>query len=463
MPKFYKREIKEWAITIPIKDLLDSLGESYIKSGKEWRWNRHDSVTFKNNLWFQHSTQKGGNSVSLLTIFFDQDYDEAVEYLLDNFRGIKFENEETQYEVDTTAFEVPEAADNNRTLFAYLIRERFISPEVIGAFVRKKLIYQGKHFGNIVFVGHNENVEVVFAHVRGVRPTKGGNSFKKTVNGSDWEHGFRWEGTSDTLFVFEAPIDMLAYITLHQKNWRNHSYIAQCGTSSIFLHAYLKEHPHIKNIVYALDHDIAGNTAARRMMKEVKQKYGDMISQSIQQSSYKDWDEDLKALNGKEAIPAEDDVMNQMMQRAFDRIISSSNYVVVAPKDFMDQYSKILMLYSKKTAATINSYEQLINKAYWLKANEVGTGDTSLNVDVARLVENYSYATDQKKAYQQISDTIKELKPYFSNMLSKRDSRYGELLDELLMNSINIVVLSYPQLFEPRQERSQGLCMMQSM
>ena len=58
MPKFYTREIKEWATTIPIKDLLDSLGESYVKSGKEWRWNRHDSVTFKHNLWFQHSTQK---------------------------------------------------------------------------------------------------------------------------------------------------------------------------------------------------------------------------------------------------------------------------------------------------------------------------------------------------------------------------------------------------------------------
>lgn len=463
MPKFYKREIKEWAITIPIKDLLDSLGESYIKSGKEYRWNRHDSVTFKNNLWFQHSTQKGGNSVSLLTTFFDQEYDEAVEYLLDNFRGVKFENEETQYEADTTAFEVPEAADNNRTLFAYLIKERFIAPEVIGAFVRKKLIYQGKHFGNIVFVGHNEDVEVVFAHVRGVRPAKGGKSFKKTVNGSDWEHGFRWEGNSDTLFVFEAPIDMLAYITLYQEGWMNHSCIAQCGTSSIFLHAYLKEHPHIKNIVYALDHDIAGNTAARRMIKEVKQKYGDMISQSIQQSVYKDWDEDLKAMNGKEAIPAEEDVMNQMMQTAFNRIIRPSNYTVVTPKDFMDQYSKILMAYSKKIAASINSYEQLIHKAYWLKANEVGVSDTSLNVDAAQLIENYSYATDQKKAYQQISETIKELKPYFSNMISKSDSRYGELLDELMMNSINIAVLAYPLRYEPRQERSQGLCMMQSM
>ena len=463
MPKFYTREIKEWATTIPIKDLLDSLGESYIKSGKEWRWNRHDSVTFKHNLWFQHSTQKGGNSVSLLTTFFEQEYDEAIAYLLREFKGMKFEDAPIEYHANAAEFKVPEAADNTRRIFAYLIKERFIAPEVIGAFVRRKLIYQGKHFGNVVFVGHNEDVQVVFAHERGIMHTKDGNSFKKTVEGSDWEHGFRWEGGSDTLFVFEAPIDMLAYITLHRENWTNHNYIAQCGTSSIFLHAFLKENPHIRNIVYALDHDIKGNAAAKRMMKEVKQKYGDLISQSIQQSVHKDWDEDLKAMNGQEAIPAQDDSMNQLMQIAFDRSIQSNGYTVVSPRDFMDQYSKILMLYSKKTVAMLSSYQQLINKAYWLKVNELGVNDVPVNNYATQLIENYSYASEQKKAFQQISDTIKELKPYFSNMMPNNDSRYEELLDELLMNTVNIAILSYPQEFVPRQERSNELCMMQSM
>ena len=79
----------------------------------------------------------------------------------------------------------------------------------------KKLIYQSKHFGNAVFVGHNKDVGVVFAHERGVMPTKDGKSFKKTVEGSDWEHGFRWDGGSDTLYVFEAPIDLLSHIALY--------------------------------------------------------------------------------------------------------------------------------------------------------------------------------------------------------------------------------------------------------
>lgn len=463
MPKFYKREIKEWATTIPIKNLLDSLGESYIKSGKEWRWNRHDSVTFKRNLWFQHSTQTGGNSVSLLTTFFDQDYDEAVEYLLENFKGMKFEDAAVKYHAEISEFKAPEAADNTRRIFAYLIKERFIAPEVIGAFVRRKLIYQGKHFGNVVFVGHDKDVNVVFAHERGIMPTKDGNSFKKTVNGSDWEHGFRWEGGSDTLYVFEAPIDMLAYITLHKEHWVDHNYIAQCGTSSIFLHAFLKEHPHIKYIVYALDHDIKGNIAARRMMKEVKQKYGTAISQSIQQSIHKDWDEDLKALNGQEAIPAQDDSMTQLIQNAFERIVHPASYSVVSPRDFMDQYSKILLLYSKKTPAMLSSYAQLIQKAYWLKVNEVGLNNTTTDGYATPDIESYSYAPDQKKAFQQLSDTIKELKPYFSDLVPKNDSRYADLLDELLLNSINAAVLEYPQMFEPRQERSQGLCMTQCM
>ena len=42
-----------------------------------------------------------------------------------------------------------------------------------------------------------------------------------------------YEGTKEMLFVesvdskafvFEAPIDMLAYITMHKQGWENHSY-----------------------------------------------------------------------------------------------------------------------------------------------------------------------------------------------------------------------------------------------
>ena len=463
MPKFYKREIKEWATTIPIKDLLESLGESYVKSGKEYRWNRHDSVTFKHNLWFQHSTQKGGNSVSLLTTFFDQDYDEAVEYLLDNFKGVKFEDVSDEYREKISDFIAPEPADNTRRVFAYLIKERFIAPEVIGAFVCKKLIYQSKHFGNAVFVGHNKDVGVVFAHERGVMPTKDGKSFKKTVEGSDWEHGFRWDGGSDTLYVFEAPIDMLAYITLHQNDWKKHNYIAQCGTSSIFLHAYLKENRQIKNIVYALDHDTKGNEAARRMIKEVKQKYGDSITQTVQQSVHKDWDEDLKALNGKDAIPAEDSDIAQMMRVAYTKMIPSNVSSSISVKDFMDQYAKVILAYSKKTTILFSDYESLIQKAYLLKLNELGQSNLNGSFELGHVIEQFCYAADQKKVVQQLTETIKQLKPYFSNILEKSDPRYKDLLNEVLMNTLNLVVLEYPQEFSPIQERKHDLCMMQCM
>ena len=462
MPRFYKREIKEWATTIPIKDLLDSLGESYIKSGKEWRWSRHDSVTFKHNLWFQHSTQKGGNSVSLLTTFFDREYDEAVEYLLREFKGKQFVNSQIDYVANTEVFEVPEAADNCRKVFAYLIKSRYIAPEVIGAFVRKKLIYQSKHFGNVVFVGHNEDVEVVFAHERGTTPLKNGNTFKKTVYGSDFEHGFRWEGTDDTLIVFEAPIDMLAYITLHKEHWVDHSYIAQCGTSGVFLHAYLKRNPQIKKIIYALDHDVAGNTAARRMMKEVRQKYGNEISQSIQQSTFKDWDEDLKGQNGVVPIPAEEDQTIEVMKQTLQSLISDRMEQTISPREFMDIYAKISMSQSKNQTVLLSTYEQLCQKAFSLLRSELGISAAYTKQQLLHLLDEFSYSTELKKSVGGIAETVNQLKPYFSNIVAK-DAKYVSLLQELVMDSINQTVLSYPQQFELRQERRENPCMIQSM
>ena len=50
------------------------------------------------------------------------------------------------------------------------------------------------------------------------------------VEGSDPRYSFHWTGISDRLYVFEGPIDLLSYITLHPEGWRKHNYVACCGT-----------------------------------------------------------------------------------------------------------------------------------------------------------------------------------------------------------------------------------------
>ena len=41
-------------------DYLSSEGERLEKSGREWRWLRHDSITIRGNQWYRHKEQRGG-------------------------------------------------------------------------------------------------------------------------------------------------------------------------------------------------------------------------------------------------------------------------------------------------------------------------------------------------------------------------------------------------------------------
>ena len=57
------------------------------------------------------------------------------------------------------------------------------------------------------------------------------NPYKGNVAGSQPEFSFRLNGTSDRIYLFEAPIDMLSFISMHKENWKNHSYSAPCSVS----------------------------------------------------------------------------------------------------------------------------------------------------------------------------------------------------------------------------------------
>ena len=43
-----------------LEDFLRAQGETLVRSGKEYRWKTHDSLTICGNKWFRHSQSKGG-------------------------------------------------------------------------------------------------------------------------------------------------------------------------------------------------------------------------------------------------------------------------------------------------------------------------------------------------------------------------------------------------------------------
>ena len=133
-----------------------------------------------------------------------------------------------------------------------LLQHRGISREVLDAFVRAKLVYESaepsadgsKDYHNAVFIGCDEHGVARHAHKRGLYTF--GEGFKRNVTGCDSRYSFHCCGTDDQLYVFEAPVDMLSFITVHPEDWHRHSYVSLCGTSQNAMMWMLEQNPNLR-------------------------------------------------------------------------------------------------------------------------------------------------------------------------------------------------------------------------
>ena len=116
-----------------------------------------------------------------------------------------------------------------------------------------------------------------------------GKAFRLNVESSDPRYSFHHTGTDGSLYVFEAPIDMLSFITLYPENWQRHSYVACCGTSIQPVLQMLEQAPQLDTILLCLDNDEAGHQASRRMREQLEMRYS--VERLIPEN--KDWNDDL--------------------------------------------------------------------------------------------------------------------------------------------------------------------------
>ena len=276
--------------------LLRSRGEILKRLGSEWEWKFHDErVTIRNNLWFDQYTQQGGDAVDFFRYFYGESEDQAAAMLL-NCSVADLEQlparsppmpSRTKQE-EPKQLEIPPANATMRRVFAYLCQTRGIDPEVVSAFARKGLIYEDASHHNAVFVGRDELGKVRHLHARG---TLTGSHFRQTLPGSEKEYSFHWPGTSGKLYAFEAPIDLLSYISLHPEGWRGHTYVALCGVSAAPIHRLLEAQPQLEEVVLCLDNDEAGHKAARRIAAELLREWN--VTVSAEFPSQKDWNDEL--------------------------------------------------------------------------------------------------------------------------------------------------------------------------
>ena len=205
------------ANAVSLEDFLRTQGETLIKSGREYRWKEHDSLTVRGNKWFRHSQSKGGYPIDFVMEFYGKSFPEAVQLLTG-------ESAEGQSEASTappTAFHLPL---HNRTAdraIQYLTESRGLNKTLVEAFLLSGDIYEDAKRHNAVFVGRDRSGTPRYAHVRGTADT-----FRQDITGSDKSYPFRYEGNSNQLFVFEAPIDLLSFICLYPQDWQTRNYLA---------------------------------------------------------------------------------------------------------------------------------------------------------------------------------------------------------------------------------------------
>ena len=288
-------EQKKQARQTDLVSLLRSLGETLKRSGKEYEWKDGSAkVTIRGNLWYHQYEEVGGDAIDFVRRFMGKSYPEAMEYLLGGCGGTLIVSPPIVKEAKP--FELPSKNDNMRRAYAYLLNRRGIDKDVLNAFVYKQMIYESEKYHNVVFIGYDQDGTPRHASMRG---TGSKSTYKGNAPSSQPEYSFHWTGTSRYLYLFEAPVDMLSFISMNKERWQSHSYASCCGVADHVLWQMLKDNPNIGYVYLCLDSDEPGQAATHRIGRRLSEKG---IRFKILVPIRKDWNEDLLYQNEESEV-----------------------------------------------------------------------------------------------------------------------------------------------------------------
>ena len=201
-----------------LEEFLRRQGEKLLRAGRESRLARVRHITVRGSEWYDHAARQGGHAVSFVQHFYGTSYQEAMELLLGNELGKAYPAAQPKREESARPFALPPPHTDMRRVYAYLMKQRHISREVVTHFARAGLLYEDAQYHNCVFVGTDEQGVPRHAHKRSTNSQ--GKSFKVNVEGSRPQYSFHHAGRDSIFYVFEAPVDMLSFLTLYPDRWQ---------------------------------------------------------------------------------------------------------------------------------------------------------------------------------------------------------------------------------------------------
>lgn len=453
----FTEEEKMTANSVDLSDFLRVRGEKLERAGREYKLiysdssGKHDSITMSGSTWFDHKNQVGGGAIKFMQYHYGMNFPTAVQELLGqrvtSLSSVPLKS--TKQSEKQKDFRLPEANDNMHRVFAYLIKQRFIAAEVITHFAKRKLLYEDKKHHNAVFVGVDENGVPRQAHKRGTATF--GKSFRQTVEGSDTKYSFAHFGESGKLFIFEAPIDMLSYLTLYPENWQEHSYIAMNGVYENAVLTALKGHSNLSEIVICTDNDVGGIDAADRLSDILEEKgYAD-IKRLVPE--FKDWNECLKVQNDVEPLPA----VPHKIKEEYHRQAENIEYLKCRPDKLKSQ---IYAAFKNNQYRYLAEYA-LAGSAFFLpKTQRLSDEDRAFLRLKSKLKDDYkAYADKGRTAQKQrnLSDSVQAVMQDLKLSARTREQsiQTAKLLFQLADSAVRLEAEN--ALSQPIQEQSEKI------
>lgn len=444
----FTEEEKYRANEIDLIDFLQSKGEKLLRSGREKRLDSDRSITIRGNRWYDHSNGEGGLAIDFVQYYYGLSFPEAVQTLLGNGHGETYGAVKDKEIEEEKPFILPSRHSDMRRVFAYLIKARHIDRDIISFFAKEKLLYEScelsmdkrKEYHNAVFVGLDEKKVPRHGHKQGLY-TKG-KPFKGNVDSSNPCYSLNYMGGSNKLYVFEAPIDMMSFITMNQESWKEDNYLSLCGLSEKAMLKMIEVYPNINEVILCLDNDIAGIEASEKFEDILLNK---KVNCKILFPKYKDWNEDIKASLNLPAKPSEEHPQYLLLDDACSEI-----YEIASETKYKKQ--TILELNKTYEKCRNNNTEQIVENLKELSALSLILAEQEYrqlgdNQDIESIVNRvsggfkaYENRSRLKNRLDSIGKDIAEIEMYTGIVSGKEKINIANKYESIAKNAIKTII-----------------------
>ena len=284
---------------------LQQNNEPLKKVGQWWYIKGHDSLRIQANKWYRYSEGTGGNAIDFLVHFYQISPIQAISLLTQS--GLDYEPNRKLYGVKekndgvisakSSVFDFASLAIgcDYRRVFAYLVKSRGISRNVVTGVIKSKRLYQEIGTANAIFAVFDDAGAVVGAEVEGTLSYKNAR-FKGIKAGSFSGYGFNIGQCHRPRYIlfFESAVDLLSFMTLKQsKSLSECLLVSMAGLKPFVVETTLQVFgKSAATPVFCVDNDIPGD----RFLHSLLQIYPNALVRRPERV-FKDWNDRLCSVN----------------------------------------------------------------------------------------------------------------------------------------------------------------------